>query len=101
MLSTDRKKVLQTPHYGWCGRCGRYFTALIKYILLLVVTSLPTRAYQSRLKRLLGRGADLRRPGGPNGIRRALETVCMPIEARPTGPLEEARGRNSCLPLPG
>jgi hypothetical protein len=65
-----------------------------------VVSHLQAKMSQSRLKRLLGRGVDLRGPRGPNGMTRALETASTRIEGRPTGPLVADRGHELLLPLP-
>jgi hypothetical protein len=56
------RESLQISSNGRCARCGRYLTAFIKYLLLLVVTSLPTRAHQSRLERVCSRGGGSREP---------------------------------------
>ena len=44
------------------GRCSRYFTALIKYVLRPIVTFLPSRPLQSRLERVCSRGEGSRGP---------------------------------------
>jgi hypothetical protein len=38
MAGLTARKSCKTLHYGWRGRCGRYFTALIRYVLLPIVT---------------------------------------------------------------
>jgi len=88
LLSSARKSCKQT-HYRRCGRCGRYFTALIKYILLLVVTFLPTRAHQSVFKRLCNRGTDSLRPLGPNEIIRVRKPLVCPSRPGRSGSSSE------------
>jgi hypothetical protein len=64
-----------------CGRCGRYFTALIGYVLRPhIVTFLPSRPLQSRLERRCSRGEGSRGPWSLTGCRepskRLLRTSC-------------------------
>jgi hypothetical protein len=45
LVLTVRDTRKQAP----CERCGRYFAALIKYVLLPIVTFLPSRPFKSAL----------------------------------------------------
>src|SRR5215208_6967777 len=62
-----QEKSCKPAHYQWCGRCGRYFEAFVRDIVLLAEASSTTRAFQSRLERVCSRGEDFRGPWSLTG----------------------------------
>jgi hypothetical protein len=73
-LSSTRKSC-KYPPYGPCGRCGRYSVG--SCVSWMALGGL-----------------------GPTEMVQAFKTASTRIEVRPTAPLEEDRGHNSCYPSP-
>ena len=100
MAELPARKSFKTPHYGRCGRCGRYFATLIENIALFFRGLLTDRGpFKAALNAFVAEERALE-DLGPNQVLRVFKAASTHNSVRPTRPLVADRGAE-LLPTPG
>jgi hypothetical protein len=97
LLGTDRTERPRVRPHQWCGRCGRYFAALVGDVVLLDAPSHRPGPFKAASNAVV---AEEHAPQaiGPDGAVEPLEsTVRTPWSGRP-GLRQRTGGPMSCLP---